>query len=61
MARVTWFLILATLLVIAPGCFTLDAHHNRNHLKSVSNHMVGLHQDFDRHFLNYDWEDPNDY
>lgn len=48
-------------VVFATGCFTLNARHNRNHLKAVSNDMVRLHADFDRHFMNYDWVDPHDY
>jgi hypothetical protein len=59
--KFTTFLVLAALLAIMPGCFTLNARHNRNHMKSFSNDMVRLHQDFDRHFLNYDWDNPNDH
>jgi hypothetical protein len=60
MRRLTW-LMLFVVVVALPGCFTLNARHNRNHLKAVSNDMVRLHSDFDRHVLHYDWNDPHDY
>ncbi len=61
MARKLALTVLMCSVVMVSGCFTLNARHNRNHLKAISNDMVRLHADFDRHFMNYDWQDPHDY
>lgn len=61
MARKLVLAVLMCSVVTVSGCFTLNARHNRNHLKAISNDMVRLHADFDRHFMNYDWQDPHDY
>ncbi len=52
--------LLAT-LVLASGCFTLTEVHNRNHLRSFEKDWDSIHETIDRHFFNYDWDDPDDY
>ncbi|MBI4615513.1 MAG: hypothetical protein HY720_17985 [Planctomycetes bacterium] len=61
MARKFAWMLVAAMVVLVSGCFTLNARHNRNHLKATSNDFTRLHADVDRHFWNYDWEDPHDY
>jgi hypothetical protein len=55
----TAFALLAA--VALSGCFTLDEIHNRNHLRSIESDWNAIHETIDRHFFNYDWDDPDDY
>lgn len=52
---------MVAILVLTTGCFTLDEIHNRNHLRSFESDWASIHETIDRHFFNYDWDDPDDY
>lgn len=58
--KVAAFAMLVT-LVASVGCFTTNDRHNRNHLRSLEGDFDAIHSTIDRHFFNYDWDDPTDY
>ncbi|MHC5037528.1 MAG: hypothetical protein ACYTHM_09460 [Planctomycetota bacterium] len=43
------------------GCSLFDWGHNWRHIKSFFRDMHQLHKEIDRHFLNYDEENPHNY
>lgn len=43
------------------GCSLFDWGHNWRHIKSFFRDMHQLHKEIDRHFLNYDEENPYNY
>ncbi|MBI5369157.1 MAG: hypothetical protein HZA54_19125 [Planctomycetes bacterium] len=47
-------------LVALVGC-TFDSDHNRAHWRSFKQDVHDMHRFIDRHFLNYDEEDPDRY
>ncbi|MCI0342199.1 MAG: hypothetical protein L0216_13820 [Planctomycetales bacterium] len=53
------FAVLAS--VGASGCSLWDWKHNWRHIKSFFRDMHELHVEIDRHFLNYDEDDPYNY
>ena len=59
--RVSMAFALVAVLVLTSGCFTLNEVHNRNHLRSFEADWNAIHETIDRHFFNYDWDDPDDY
>ena len=48
-------------LTASVGCFTTNDRHNRNHLRSYEGDAEAIHGTVDRHFFNYDRDDPTDY
>ncbi len=59
--KVFAFSMMVALLVGTVGCFTTNDRHNRNHLRSFEGDADSIHATIDRHFFNYDWDDPTDY
>lgn len=43
------------------GCSLWDWKHNWRHIKSFFRDLHELHVEIDRHFLNYDEDDPYNY
>ena len=43
------------------GCSLFDWGHNWRHIKSFFRDMHQLHKEIDRHFLNYDEDNPYNY
>ena len=43
------------------GCSLFDWGHNWRHIKSFFRDMHELHKEIDRHFLNYDEDNPHNY
>ncbi len=43
------------------GCSLFDWGHNWRHIKSFFRDMHEFHKEVDRHFLNYDEDNPHNY
>ena len=55
------FMLAAVLLMMALstiGCLSTDQRHNRRHMWAIDRDIESLHRTTDRHFFNYDWDDP---
>lgn len=52
--------LLAGLTLMTVSCFTPEDRHNRSHLRSFEGDWARIHETLDRHFFNYDWDDPYD-
>ncbi|MHC5018630.1 MAG: hypothetical protein ACYTGX_00685 [Planctomycetota bacterium] len=59
--RIICALILGCMTLGAAGCSLWDWKHNWRHIKSFFRDMHELHVEVDRHFLNYDEDDPYNY
>jgi hypothetical protein len=40
------------------GCLSSDHRHNRRHMWALDHDLEMLHRTTDRHFFNFDWDDP---
>jgi len=47
MARVTLLLVMMVALCAAPGCFTMEAEHNRGHWEIIRTDIREWHSDMD--------------
>ena len=55
-----WILCLAFAALIfgSVGCLSSDHRHNRRHMWALDHDLEMLHRTTDRHFFNFDWDDP---
>lgn len=49
---------LISLVLGSMGCLSSDHRHNRRHMWAIDRDIEMLHKTTDRHFFNYDWDDP---
>ena len=57
--KIGWSAALVALLAMA-GC-TYDSDHNRAHWRAFKQDVHDMHRFIDRHFFDYDEEDPDRY
>lgn len=59
MKKIYIFLLLVSSAFIFVGCpFHGSPEHRRAHRKAIHNDYVEIHKFIDRHFWNYDWDNP---
>lgn len=58
MRKLVLLAVFTGLIFSAIGCLSSDHRHNRRHMWAFDRDIENLHRTTDRHFFNYDWDDP---